>query len=264
MEWGSTSKARSLFLDVIPKLEAFNDYGWLIMAYKNYGQLFVKDYQNFDSASFYYGKAYSILDFLETNGVDVDANSKIDLLVELGNASYNDNNYKDAEGWYLKAFDLAESSSYHSGQILACVGLGLVYSYLSNPVKSLHYLDLIDDLESKSGISIAYSTIKMPLILNYARLGKYDAMESEINDFKEQYDGLIRENNDLYDRLNSLQDDYAGLLSKYESLNEQIETLQSERNHYRMAFFGLFAIVLFAVVLWILRIILLNNRKRLK
>lgn len=264
MERGNPSKARSLFLDVIPKLEAANAYGLLIMVYKNYGQLFVKDYHNFDSASYYYGKAYSILELLESNGVDVEANSKVDLLVEMGNALYNDNKYKEAEEWYLKAFNLAESSSYHSGQILACVGLGLVYTYLSNPVKSLHYLEMIGDLESKSGISIAYSTIKLPLIMNYARLGKFDEMGSELKDYKEQYDGLIRENNDLYDQLGQLQDDYAGLLSQYESQNEQIEILQSSRNHYRMAFYGLLAIVLFAVILWLLRIILLNNRKRLK
>ena len=264
MEWSQSSKARRLFLDVIPKLEAVDDYGWLIMVYKNYGQLFVKDNHNFDSASYYYGKAYFILEFLEDNGVGVDANSKVDLLVEMGNALYNDDKYKEAEGWYIKAFELAESSSYVSGQILACVGLGMVYTYLSQPVKSLYYLDLIDELESKSGISIAYSTIKVPLIINYARLGKYDAMESEINDFKEQYDGLLRENSDLYNQLSSLQNDYAGLLSQYESQSNQIETLQSQRNHYRMAFFGLLAIVIFVVALWLLRIILLNNRKRSK
>ena len=264
MEWSQSSKARRLFLDVIPKLEAVDDYGWLIMVYKNYGQLFVKDNHNFDSASYYYGKAYFILEFLEDNGVGVDANSKVDLLVEMGNALYNDDKYKEAKGWYIKAFELAESSSYVSGQILACVGLGMVYTYLSQPVKSLYYLDLIDELESKSGISIAYSTIKVPLIINYARLGKYDAMESEINDFKEQYDGLLRENSDLYNQLSSLQNDYAGLLSQYESQNNQIETLQSQRNHYRMAFFGLLAIVIFVVALWLLRIILLNNRKRSK
>ena len=264
MEWGKPAQAKKLFLDVIPKLEAVGDYGWLIMVYKNYGQLFVKDYHNFDSASYYYGEAYSILEFLESNGVDVEANSKVDVLVEMGNALYNDGKYKEAEEWYVKAFELAESSSYASGQMLACLGLGMVYSYLSKPVESLRYLNMIGELESKSGISIAYSTIKVPLIINYARLGKYVEMESEINEFKEQYEGLLRENNDLYNQLGLLQDETQWLLSKYETQNTQIETLQSQRNHYRMAFYGLLAIVLFAVVLWLLRIILLNNRKRLK
>lgn len=260
MEWGQSSKARNLFLNVIPKLENVGDYGWLIMVYKNYGQLFVKDYHNFDSASYYYGKAYSILELLESNGVAVEANSKVDLLVEMGNALYNDDKYKEAEEWYVKAFELAESSSYVSGQILACVGLGMVYSYLSQPVKSLYYLDLIDKLESKSGVSIAYSTIKLPLIMNYARLGKFDEMGSELKDYKEQYDGLMRENNDLYDQLGQLRDDYAGLLSQYDTQNEQIETLQSQRNHYRLAFFGLLCLGIAGVVLYIAYKIVRKNR----
>ena len=251
MEWGNVSKARKLFLDVIPRIESIGDYGLLIMAYKNYGQLFVKDYYNYDSANYYFEKAYSIVDFLNEYGIVVPANIKVDILVEMGNALYNDDNYSEAEGRYLKAFELAESSSYASGKMLACLGLGLVYSYLSQPSKSLYYLNLIEELESKSGISIAYSTIKAPLILNYARLGKYDAMESELKDFKEEYEGLLRENNDLYDQIRSLQDEAQWLCSKYDSQNDQIQALQSQRNHYRLAFFGLLAIAIAVLVLFV-------------
>lgn len=260
MEWGKASQARALFLDVIPKLEDFGDYGWLIMVYKNYGQLFVKDYHDFDSASYYYGKAYSILEFLESNGISVEANSKVDLLVEMGNALYNDGDYKEAEEWYMKAFVLAESASYASGQMLACLGLGMVYSYLSKPVKSLYYLNMIDELESKSGITIAYSTIKLPLVLNYARLGKYDDMERELKDYKEEYDGLLRENNDLYDQISSIEDEAQWLQSKYETQNVKIEALQSQRDHYRLAFFGLLALTLFSLVLLIAYKIVRKNR----
>ena len=260
MEWGRPDQAKKLFLDVIPKLEAADDYGWLIMVYKNYGQLFVKDYHDFDSASYYYGEAYSVLEFLESNGIGVEPNSKVDILVEMGNALYNDDKYKEAEGWYVKAYELAESSSYASGQMMACLGLGLVYTYLSKPVQSLHYLNMIGELESKSGISIAYSTIKVPLIINYARLGKYVEMESEINEFKEQYEGLMRENNDIYNQLAMLQDDYAGLLSQYETQNEQIQTLQSQRNHYRLAFFGLLCLGFAGVILYIAYKIVRKNR----
>ena len=264
MEWGKTSRAKRLFLDVIPEIEALGDYGLLIMTYKNYGQLFVKDDYNFDSASYYYGKAYSIVEFLEENSIVVPANIKVDLLVEMGNALYNDDNYKEAEDRYMSAFDMAESSSYASGQMMACLGLGLVYSYLSQPSKSLYYLGLIDELESKSGNTIAYSTIKAPLIMNYARLGKYDKMESELKDFKEQYDGLQSENNDLYDRISSLQDEAQWLRSKYETQDNTIEVLQSERNHYRLAFFGLLCMVVAVVALWVFRRILMHNGNRSK
>ena len=262
MEWGNTSKARKLFLDVIPRIKAIGDYGLLITAYKNYGQLFVKDYYNFDSASFYFEKAYSIVDFLNVNGIDVPASIKVDLLVELGNALFNDGKYEEAEVHYTNAFEIAESSSYASGRILASVGLGLVYSYLSQPSRSLYYLNLIDELETKSGISIAYSTIKAPLIMNYARLGKYDAMESELKDFKEEYEGLLRENNDVYEQISSLQEDSRGLLQQYESQKEQTESLRSQRDQYRLAFFGLLAIVLFVTALLIVYKIVRKKRSK--
>ena len=251
MECGKTNKAKKLFMDVIPKIEAAGDFGLLIMVYKNYGQLFVKDFHDFDSASYYYDKAYSIIELLDANGIDVPKNNRVDLMVEMGNALYNNNNYKDAEGWFLKAYELAESSSYTTGQILACVGLGAVYSYLSKPTQSLHYLNMIDELESKSRVSIAFTTIKVPQILNYARLGKFDQLGDELNVFKNQYDGLLSENNDLYNQLNVLQDDMEDLLIQYESQSEQIQTLQTQRNHYRLAFFGLLAIALFALALMI-------------
>ena len=163
----------------------------------------------------------------------------------------------------FKAFELAESSSYASGQMMACLGLGMVYSYLSQPVKSLYYLNMIDDLESKSGITIAYSTIKLPLILNYARLGKFDEMGSELKDYKEQYDGLIRENSDLYDQISSLQDETQWLHSKYETQNTIIETLQSQRDHYRLAFFGLLAMAIFILVLAIAYKIVRKKRAKM-
>lgn len=264
MEWGNASKARMLFLDVMPKLEAAGDYWYLIMANKNYGQLFVKDYYDLDSASYYYGKAYAVVEFLESNNIVVPINSKVDLLVEMGNASYNNVHYNEAKVWYDKAFELAESSSYASGQMMACIGLGLVYSYLSEPSKSFYYLNLVDELESKSGISIAYSTIKAPLILNYARLGKFDKVESELKDFKEQFDGLRRENSDLYEQISSLQDEAQWLRSKYDTQDNKIETLYAQRNQYRLAFFGLLAIALFILVLFVAYKIVRKNRAKIE
>ena len=85
--------------------------------------------------------------------------------------------------------------------------------------------------------------------MNYARLGKFDEMGSELKDYKEQYDGLLRENSDLYDQISSLQDETQWLFFKYETQNSKIETLQSQRNQYRLAFYGLLCLGLAIVVL---------------
>ena len=87
--------------------------------------------------------------------------------------------------------------------------------------------------------------------MDYARLGRFDEMKVELDALDEQKQALQRENNDLYDQLSTLQDETQGLLQQYESQNDQIQTLQSQRNHYRLAFFGLLAFVLFTLVLMI-------------
>lgn len=250
MENGNTIKARKLFNIVIPQLENNCDYEWLLMAYKNFGQLYVKESANYDSAYFYYDKAYRLQEMLMENGVPVPVNNRVDLLVEMGNSNYNQCDYKGAIEKFKEAYDLAEKNAYTAGKMQACVGLVTAYSYLAMPLESIHYLKLFTEMESKSGIAIARSSMRLPLMLNYARLGKFDDLESELSDFEEEYNGLLRENADIYDNLQQLRDEVSDLIVDHDSQNDQIQTLQTERNHYRLAFFGLLAIALFAVVLF--------------
>lgn len=251
MESGKYSEARNLFRLVISRMEEIGDYVWLMIVYKNYGQLFVKDCINFDSASYYYEKAYLTGDFLVNNGFDVPISEIVEIIVEMGNTDYNMGNYEDAIKKYNKAIELSEPVSYVTGKMLAYMGLGLAYSQLARPSESLRYLDLFFDMEEQSGITIAHSSTKFPLMLNYARLGRLDELESELKDVEDEFNGLLRENADIYDQLQQLRDETADLLAEHDSQNQQIETLQAERNQYRLAFFGLLAIALFALVLLI-------------
>jgi tetratricopeptide (TPR) repeat protein len=262
MEWGKYSEAKRLFLDAIPKMEAIGDYGILVSVYKNYGQLFVKQTMDFDSAKYYFEKAYSIVELLEENEIKVPITDKVNILVELGNSDYNQDNYLEAIEKYKEAFDLAESNAYYAGQLQACMGLGTAYSCLTKPSESLYYLNLFFELEEKSGITIAHSSMRLSLMLNYARLGKFDELESELSDFEEDYNGILRENVDIYDQLQDLQNELSDLFNEYDSQNTQIQTLQAQRNHYRLAFFGLLAIVLFMAVLFVAYKIV--RKKRLK
>ena len=262
MEWGKYSEAKRLFMDAIPKLEEICDYLMLVNVYKNYGQLFVKQAMEFDSAKFYFEKAFSMVELLGEYGIDVSAPDQVNILVELGNSDYNKGNYRDAIEKYKEAFSFAKSNAYYAGQMQACMGLVSAYSYLAMPSESLHYLDLFLELERKSGITVARSSMKLPLMLNYARLGKFDALESELSDYEEEKNGILRENADIYDQLQELQIEVGGLLNEHDSQNAQIQTLQTERNHYRLAFFGLLAIALFAVVLFLAYKIVRKKRSK--
>ena len=262
MEWGKMTEAKRLFQSVLVQFEAEENYGMLLYVYKNYGQFFVKDKLNFDSAYYYYEKAYSLLVFLEENGVDVPVSNKVDVLVEMGNVQYSLDKPKEALEPFHEAYEMAESSNYYSGQMMACIGLASVYSQLAQASKSQHYINKFFELESSSGITLAHSVMRYPLIVNYARLGRFGDMESEINNLKDDYNGIMRENDDLFEQNQNLQQINNELLVDRETQSLQMLVLQTQRNHYRLAFFGLLSIVIFTVVLLIAYKIVRKNRTK--
>ena len=248
-----TNESRKLFAQVIPQLEAFQEIDMLLTAYKNYGMLFARDLVNYDSASYYFEKALACLESETLSRADRQtmANSEVDLLIEMGNVAINCHDELTAKNHFEKAFSLAEKNKYHFGLMQAALCLGQLYAYQGKATLSLHYLEIYAEEARKSGITMVESATKKPLILDYAHLGRFDEMKVELDALDEQKQALQRENNDLYDQINSLQDETQGLLQQYESQNNQIQALEFQRNHYRLAFFGLLAIALAVLVLLI-------------
>ena len=252
-ECGRTKEARKLFVKVIPELEAFQENYLLLTAYKNYGMLFARDFINYDSASYYFEKALVCTESETLSRADRQTidNTKADLLVEMGNVAVSRHDDLFAMNYFKEAFVLAEKNKYHFGLMQAALSLGQLYAYQGDATLSLHYLDIYAEEANKSGITMMESSAKKPLILDYARLGRFDEMALELDALDEQKRALQRENSDLYDQLSTTQDEMQGLLQQYESQSEQIQTLQTQRNQYRLAFFGLLAIALFALALLI-------------
>ena len=252
-ESGRMNKSRELFVKVIPELEAFQEKYLLLTAYKNYGMLFARDFINYDSASYYFEKALGCTELETLSRADRQTmdNTKADLLVEMGNVAVSRHDELLATDYFKEAFALAEKNKYHFGLMQAALSLGQLYAYQGEASLSLHYLEIYAEEAEKSGITMMESAAKKTFILDYARLGRFDEMKVELDALDEQKQALQRENNDVYDQLNTLQDETLGLLQQYESQNDQIQTLQSQRNQYRLAFFGLLAIALFALAVLI-------------
>ena len=252
-ESGRIKESRELFVKVIPELEAFQEKYLLLTAYKNYGMLFARDFINYDSASYYFEKALACVESETLSPADRQTmdNTKADLLVEMGNVAVNRHNELLAMNYFKEAFALAEKNKYHFGLMQAALSLGQLYAYQGKANLSLPYLEIYAEEAKRSGITMMESAAKKPLIMDYARLGRFDEMKVELDALDEQKQALQRENNELYDQLSTLQDETQGLLQQYEFQNDQIQILQSQRNHYRLAFFGLLAIALFALVLMI-------------
>ncbi len=252
-ECGRNSEAKALFASVIPRLEALKEYDDLLNAYKNYGLLFERDHINYDSAYYYFEKALEVtaLEGLSPQDRQTMGNTKADVLVELGNVAHERNELQQAVNYYEEALALAERNHYHFGLMQALVGLGQLYAEQGKASQSLNYLKRYADEVSKSGITMMEHPVRRALILDYARLGRFTEMEQELEALDEQRAALARENADIAEKNRNLQDDAEGLLLQYESQNDQLQILQSQRDQYRLAFFGLLAIVLFALALLI-------------
>jgi cell division protein FtsB len=87
-------------------------------------------------------------------------------------------------------------------------------------------------------------------------------LEAELSVFDSSISELQRENNGLSDENGELKTKFSDLLQQHDSQNNQIQTLQAQRNHYRMAFYGLLCLCLAAAVLYIAYKIVRKNRKK--
>lgn len=263
-ECGKTNESREMFINIIPQLEFYQEIDLLLLAYKNYGLLFERDLLNYDSATYYFkkGLAYADSETLSRADRQTMAYSKADLLVELGNVSVNMNEIQQALSYYEQAMALARDCGYHTGQMQAAIGLGQLYAKLGQASQSLHYFDIYSDEAACSGITMMEPAIKKYLVINYAHLGRFSEMESILNDLDEQRAALSRENYDLIDQNHNLEQYISGLLEQYKSQSQQLDKARSKMIHYRLAFFGLLAIMLFTLVLFIARKIVRKKRAK--
>ena len=263
-ECGRSTEARKMFVSVIPRLEAFHNYYFMLLAYKNYGLLLERYFINYDSADYYFKKALEVtkLEDISRQDRQTIVNSKADLLVELGNVAVLKKQAQQAMAYYEEALSLAESNGYHFGQMHAMVGLGQLYAQQGQASKSLQYLDRYAKEVSRSGITMMESAVKKALILDYARLGRFDEMETALDYLDEQRAALTRETADISSQIRDLRSEAEDLILQYESQNNQIQILQSQRDQYRLAFFGLLSLALFVLVLLIAYKIVRKNRAK--
>ena len=264
-EMGKPLEAKKIYIGMLPKLEAREDYYLLQSTCKNLGTIFSNHLVNYDSAMYYYGKSMHYADCQVEKHFDHNRMRllKSDVLSEMANISYRRGDHSVALEEYAEALALAEKESYLSGQMEACVGLGTVYAQLGQASKSMQYLNQYFALESQTGITKMRPAIRLPLIFNLAHLGKFDDLEAEIRGIDEERAALLRENVDLHDRNFELEETVENLVAQLEQQNVRNDGLQTQMRQYRLAFFGLLAIVLFAVAVTIAYKIIRKNRAKM-
>ena len=258
VQWQQYDKALMLLKHAIPVFEQNDDEASLAHAYQNLGTVYAIGHVNLDSSLVYLQKSIVCAE---------NVGDKITLVedeIELANVLKLLGRKSEAISLYQSALHSSETMGYLNGMLEAYKNLGIHYNEVGDFTTSAIYLKRCMDLAAEKGNQLYVNSVRPYLIADYAHLGHYVEMSKELGLFRENYENIIGESNALDEELAHLRENVDGLLSQYTSQSLQLATLQSQRNHYRLAFFGLLAIAISAVAVWIFRRILLHNRHRSK
>lgn len=264
-EKGYWEQARNIYWKILSGFEKTDEEYYAFLTCKNLGKLYENGIVNYDSAMYYFQKAIRITEGAMTiKEYEVFANNeKSGVLVEMANIMVQHGEYAQAIDHYKMALHMAEKCSYYSGQMEACAGLVKVYGMTGQSELSLQYYKRFAELEQRSGITIMRPALTRYMLLTYARLHLYDELDAELEKMEENKISLLRENADVYEQNRNLIRNSEELLRQYESQSTELEALQFQRNHYRLAFFGLLALVFATLVLLVACTIVLKNKEKM-
>ena len=249
-------QAHSVLKKAIPLFEQYEDEASLAHAYQNLGTVFATGRVNLDSALYYLHKSIVCA---ENVGDQI---TLIEDEIELANVLKLLNREDEAINLYQSALHSSEAIGHANGILESYKNLGVYYNEKGDFTTSAVYLRRCMDLASEKGNLLYVNVVRPYLIADYARLGELLEMKKELGLMIDNYEGILNENNALDEELTKLREHTNGLLDQYESQSAQIESLQSERNQYRLAFFGLLALVIAAIVAFVLWRIIGKNQDK--
>lgn len=258
VQWQQYDQACAILQQAIPVFVLYGDEASLAHAYQNLGTVYASGHVDLDSSIFYLHKSIVCA---ENVG---DQLTLIEDELELAGVLKLLNKDGEAVNLYQSALHSSEIIGYTNGLLEAYKNLGIFYNEKGDFTTSAVYLRRCMDLASEKGNQLYVNTVRPYLIADYARLGQLMEMKKELGLMIDNYEGIINENNALDEELTKLREHTEGLLKQYDSQNEQMETLQSQRDHYRLAFYGLLVIVFFALATLIGYIIVLKKRDKIQ
>ena len=257
VQWQHYDEAMSLLQNAIPIFEQNNDEASLAHAYQNLGTIYATGHVNLDSALVYLRKSIVCAEMVG------DQITLVEDEIELANVLILLNRKNEAISLYQLALHSSEAMGFLNGMLGAYKNLGIYYNEAGDFTTSAIYLKRCMDLASEKGNWLYVNSIRLYLIADYAYMGRFAEMKKELGLFTVNYESIVDESNVLNVELAQLRDNATGLLQQYDSQDHQIQTLQTQRNHYRLAFFGLLALTLFAVVLMIIGKIVRKKRAKM-
>ena len=245
VQWQQYDEAQILLQKAIPVFEQNGDEASLAHAYQNLGTIYATGHVNLDSALVYLRKSIACAEMVG------DQVTLVEDEIELANVLKLLNRNAEAISLYQSALHSSETMGFLNGMLGAYKNLGIYYNETGDFTTSAIYLKRCMDLASEKGNQLFVNSVRPYLIADYAHMGHFAEMKKELGLFTDDYESILNESNLLDEELAQLRDNAAGLLQQYESQNNQIPILQKQRNHYRLAFFGLLTIVLAVLVFFV-------------
>lgn len=242
VQWQQYDEALTLLQKAIPVFEQNEDEASLAHAYQNLGTIYATGNVNLDSALVYLRKSITCAEMVG------DQVTLVEDEIELANVLKLLNRNSEAIGLYQSALHSSETMGFLNGMLGAYKNLGIYYNETGDFTTSAIYLKRCMDLASEKGNQLFVNSVRPYLIADYAHMGHFAEMKKELGLFTDDYESILNESSLLDEELAQLRDNAEGLLQQYESQNNQIPILQKQRNHYRLAFFGLLTIVLAVLV----------------
>ena len=89
--------------------------------------------------------------------------------------------------------------------------------------------------------------------MDYAHLGELDEMKDELQKLSAEYDAAVGENDLFLNENRHLKINAEELSQRNETMSQLNEYQNRQMRTYRLAFFGLLAIVLSVMLVWLLR-----------
>ena len=258
VQWQQYDEALALLEKAIPVFEQNGDDASLAHAYQNVGTIYSTGLVNLDSALVYLRKSIVCAEMVG------DQMTLVEDEIELANVLKLLNRNGEAINLYQSALHSSEKMGYLNGMLSAYKNLGIYYNEAGDFTTSAIYLKRCMDLASEKGNQLYVNSIRPYLIADYAHMGHFVEMKKELGLYTDNYESILNESNVLDEELAHLRENAADLFQQYESQNNQIQTLQTQRNHYRMAFFGLLTVALFIVVLPITYKIVRKKRAKIE
>ena len=243
--WQQYDRAKEILTRILPVFRNYDDKASLASTYQNLGLIYANGLINYDSAMYCY---QSSVECAQAVG---DIPTLIDDKIEM--ASVLSSQGENVEALLLETLALAENMGYKSGELSSLAQLGIYYNKVKSYSKSLEVIERCLKKEAESGMNLYHNVLRPYLIMDYAQLGRLDEMKAELQKMSDEYDAALGENDSYINENRHLKINAEELQQRNETMSKLNNYRDNQLRTYRLAFFGLLAIVLSVSFVLLLR-----------